>query len=164
MIKIGDTLLDASLTRSSDTLTISMVGSMTLDALAALLEPASAPEVRVLSDAGETTAIYKNHAVTALIIEVIDDTRQVTATLTVEPIEQTEADRLREQLERAEGILGEHDAALVEVAGMAADGQQLTGEAEDALIELAALYASLEERVAALEAQSAPDETGEEVS
>lgn len=98
-IRIGEQELEMlSLVQSGDRLTIGMVTDMSLDALAALLEPASAPEVRVLGEDGLTTAIYKSHAVTALEIRLINDARQVTATLQVEPIEQTEADALREQL------------------------------------------------------------------
>ncbi len=153
MIKIGSTLLDATLTRSGDTLSISMVGGMTLDALAALLDPGSAPEIRVLGEDGETSAIYQNHAVTALTVEVVGEARQATATLKVAPIEQTEADKLGERLARQADVIREHDEALCEVAGMAADTLTLSDEAGAALVELAGMVAELTERVTALEAK-----------
>lgn len=161
MIKINGTLLDASLMRSGDTLTVSMPSDMTLDALAALMDPGSAPEVRVLDEGGLTAAIYRNHAITSLTVEHVGDARQVTAELRVDPIEQTEADRLAEKLSRAEDIIGEHDAALCEVAGMAADGQTLGAEAGDALVELADMVAGLMERVGKLEAKHAQDAADE---
>ncbi len=164
MIRIGDTLLDATLTRSGDTLTVSMVSDMTLDALAALLDPGSAPEIRVLGEDGETAAIYQNHAVTALTIETVDDARQVTATLKVAPIEQTTEDKLTEQLARQADVISQHDDALCEVAGMAADNLTLSDEAGAALVELAGMVAELMERVAALEALSAPHTANGEVS
>ncbi len=158
MIRIGNTLLDATLTRSGDVLTISMVSDMTLDALAALLAPGSAPNIRVLGEDGATTAIYQNHAVTALTVEAVGEARQVTATLQVEPIEQTAEDKLTEQLARQADVISQHDEALCEVAGMAADNLTLSDEAGAALVELAGMVAGLTERVAALETlHSAPN-------
>lgn len=164
MIKINDILLDASLMLSGDTLTLSMVRDMpgegTLDELRKLLAPESAPQVRVLDEQGMTTAIYQNHAVTSLTLERADGGLRVTATLQVEPIEQTVADKLAEKLSRAEGIIGEHDAALCEVAGVAAEGQTMGSEAGAALVELAGMIAELMERVGALEAKHAQDAAG----
>ncbi len=140
MIKIGSTLLEASLTRSGDTLSISMVGGMTLDALAALLDPGSAPEIRVLDEDGETAAIYQNHAVTALTVETVGEARQA-------------------------DVIREHDEALCEVAGMAADTLTLSDEAGAALVELAGMVADLTERVGAIEAlQAAPNTASGEVN
>ncbi len=157
MIRIGETLLDASLTRSGDTLTVSMVSDMALDALAALLDPGSAPNIRVLGEDGMTMAIYGNHAVTALTIETVGDARQVTATLRVAPMEQTAEDKLGEQLAKQAGILSEHDAALVEVAGLTATNGQMANDADAALIELAGMVAELMERVGTLEALHAAE-------
>ena len=55
----------------------------------------------------------------------------------VQPIEQSDADKLHEELERLQTIVEEHEAALVEVADVAAESRQIGEESQAALIELA---------------------------
>lgn len=88
-----------------------------------MLNPETAPEIRVLDDEGGTAAIYRGHALTAVTIEP-GEPRRITATLQVQPIEQSDADKL-------------HEAALVEVADVAAESRQIGEESQAALIELA---------------------------
>ena len=123
MIQINGNLLVASLVRAGDKLTLGLTGDQPIDELLAMLNPATAPEIRVLDDAGGTVAIYRGHALTAVTI-VPGEPRRITATLQVQPIEQSDADKL-------------HEAALVEVADVAAEGRQIGEESQAALIELA---------------------------
>lgn len=136
MIQINGNLLDASLVRSGDKLTLGMTGDQPVEELLAMLNPATAPEIRVLDDAGGTVAIYRGHALTAVTI-VPGEPRRITATLQVQPIEQSDADKLHEELARLKTIVEEHEAALVEVADVAAEGRQIGEESQAALIELA---------------------------
>lgn len=138
MIQINGNLLNTSLVRAGDKLTLSMTSEQPIDELLAMLAPEAAPEIRVLNDAGQTMAIYRNHALTAVTIEP-GEPRRITATLQVQPIEQSDADKLREELARLKNIVEEHEAALVEVADVAAEGKQLGEESQAALIELADL-------------------------
>lgn len=68
MIQINGNLLDASLVRSGDRLTLGMTGDQPIDELLAMLNPEIAPEIRVLDDEGGTAAIYRGHALTAVTI------------------------------------------------------------------------------------------------
>lgn len=63
--------------------------------------------------------------------------QRITATLQVQPIEQSDADKLHEELARLKTIVAEHEAALVEVADVAAESRQIGEESQAALIELA---------------------------
>ena len=136
MLKINGNLLDASLVRSGDKLTLGMTGNQPVDELLAMLNPETAPEIRVLDDEGGTAAIYRGHALTAVTIE-LGEPRRITATLQVQPIEQSDADKLHEELARLKTIVAEHEAALVEVADVAAESRQIGEESQVALIELA---------------------------
>lgn len=136
MIQINGNLLDASLVRSGDRLTLGMTGDQPVEELLAMLNPETAPEIRVLDDEGGTAAIYRGHALTAVTIEP-GEPRRITATLQVQPIEQSDADKLHEELARLKTIVEEHEAALVEVADVAAESRQIGEESQAALIELA---------------------------
>ena len=136
MIQINGNLLDASLVRSGDRLTLGMTGDQPIDELLAMLNPETAPEIRVLDDEGGTAAIYRGHALTAVTI-MPGEPRRITATLQVQPIEQSDADKLHEELARLKTIVEEHEAALVEVADVAAESKQIGEESQAALIELA---------------------------
>lgn len=141
MLKINGNLLDASLVRSGDKLTLGMTGDQPVDELLAMLNPATAPEIRVLDDEGGTAAIYRSHVLTAVTIEP-GEPRRITATLQVQPIEQSDADKLHEELARLKTIVEEHEAALVEVADVAAESRQIGEESQAALIELAEMMTS----------------------
>ncbi len=134
MIQINGNLLDASLVRSGDKLTLGMTGDQPVEE--AMLNPETAPEIRVLDDEGGTVAIYRGHALTAMTIEP-GEPRRITATLQVQPIEQSDADKLHEELARLKTIVAEHETALVEVADVAAESKQIGEESQAALIELA---------------------------
>ena len=136
MIQINENFLDASLVRSGDKLTLGLTGDQPLEELLAMLNPETAPEIRVLDDEGGTVAIYRGHALTAVTIEP-GEPRRITATLQVQPIEQSDADKLYEELARLKTIVEEHEAALVEVADVAAESKQIGEESQAALIELA---------------------------
>ena len=136
MLKINENFLDASLVRAGDKLTLGLTGDQPIDELLAMLNPETAPEIRVLDDEGGTVAIYRGHALTAVTIEP-GEPRRITATLQVQPIEQSDADKLHEELARLKTIVEEHEAALVEVADVAAESRQIGEESQAALIELA---------------------------
>ena len=85
-----------SVTVRGEMLTIQMPrGDWTLETLTEAITPGSAPQVRVLDDEGVTTAIYAAHAVTELAFTQTDGVRMV---MQVEPLEQTQADALEEQI------------------------------------------------------------------
>lgn len=136
MIQINENFLDASLVRAGDKLTLGLTGDQPIDELLAMLNPATAPEIRVLDDEGGTVAIYRSHVLTAVTIEP-GEPRRITATLQVQPIEQSDVDKLHEELARLQTIVEEHEAALVEVADVAAESGQIGEESQAALIELA---------------------------
>lgn len=136
MIQINGNLLDASLVRAGDKLTLGLIGDQPVDELLAMLNPETAPEIRVLDDEGGTVSIYRGHALTAVTI-IPGEPRRITATLQVQPIEQSDADKLHEELARLKTIVEEHEAALVEVADVAAESKQIGEESQAALIELA---------------------------
>ena len=136
MIQINGNLLVASLVRAGDRLTLGLTGDQPIDELLAMLNPETAPEIRVLDDEGGTVSIYRGHALTAVTI-IPGEPRRITATLQVQPIEQSDADKLREELARLKTIVEEHEAALVEVADVAAESKQIGEESQAALIELA---------------------------
>ena len=68
MLKINENFLDASLVRAGDKLTLGLTGDQPIDELLAMLNPETAPEIRVLDDEGGTVAIYRSHALTAVTI------------------------------------------------------------------------------------------------
>lgn len=136
MLKINENFLDASLVRAGDKLTLGLTGDQPIDELLAMLNPETAPEIRVLDDEGGTVSIYRGHALTAVTI-IPGEPRRITATLQVQPIEQSDADKLHEELARLKTIVEEHEAALVEVADVAAESKQIGEESQAALIELA---------------------------
>ncbi|WP_102410408.1 hypothetical protein [Beduinella massiliensis] len=73
---------------------------MKLDELAALFDPGAATEVRVVDDAGLTTAIYSHRRVIEVGAQLDgNDVRRVYISLQIEPIEQSAADILRERLD-----------------------------------------------------------------
>ena len=120
MIQINGNLLDTSLVRAGDKLTLGLTGNQPIDELLAMLNPETAPEIRVLDDEGGTAAIYRGHALTAVTIEP-GEPRRITATLQVQPIEQRDAGKavllvsleLDEVLEVPDRILVMYEGAIV---------------------------------------------------
>lgn len=87
-IKIGETMIEgAALTVSHNLLGLSFQTDMTLEELAVLFDAETAPEIRVLDMAGNTTALYKNHKLTTLQMETLSGNRRVSAALQVTPLE-----------------------------------------------------------------------------
>ena len=120
---------------------------MPLDELAALFDPGSTPEVRVLDDAGLTTAIYGNRRIVEVAVRIDGSARCAVVALQVEPIEQGEADKLRERVE----------LQAAKITQLLADSA-----AKDALI--AAHEARISELQDVLDILTAPDANdGEEV-
>lgn len=100
-IKINDKQLDATLSKTGDRLTLTLTDTdLKLDELAALFDPGAATEVRVVDDAGLTTAIYSHRRVIEVGAQLDgNDVRRVYISLQIEPIEQSAADILRERLD-----------------------------------------------------------------
>lgn len=87
-IKINGTVIEnVSLTVSPNLLGMNFETNMSLDELAALFDAETAPEIRVLDAAGNTTAMYKNRKLTTLQLETISGTRRVSIALQVTPLE-----------------------------------------------------------------------------
>lgn len=102
-IRIGDTQLESALAQSGDRLTLTLPNTaLPLDELAALFAPGTAPEVRVLDDAGLTAAIYSNRKIVELAVHLDGTERRAIVALQVEPIEQSMADKLQERLDAQE--------------------------------------------------------------
>lgn len=81
-IKIGDTLIEGvSLTVSKGLLGMDFVGDMVLEDLCCLFD--TKEDVYVLDAKGTVTAVYKNHALTTIQIEVIGGKRRVSVVLQV---------------------------------------------------------------------------------
>ena len=99
-IKFGDTQLEAALVHMGERLTLTLTDTaLPLDELAALFDPGAAPEIRVLDDAGLTTAIYRNHAIVELAVRLEPgDVRRAVVGLQVQPIEQSVAEQLQERI------------------------------------------------------------------
>lgn len=127
-IKINDTQLDATLSKAGDRLTLTLTNAtLPLDELAALFDPGEAPEVRVVDDAGITTTIYSNRRVIEVSAQLDGgDVRRAAVALQVEPLEQSAADRLGEQIER--------QAAMIAQQGQTIAAQQMTIDSQAATI------------------------------
>ena len=99
-IKINDTQFEATLAQTGERLTLTLTDTaLPLDELAALFDPGSAAEVRVLGGDGMTSAIYSNRRVVEVGAQLdAGSVRSAFVALQIEPIEQGEADRLREQI------------------------------------------------------------------
>lgn len=121
-IKINDAIYTAnSVTVRGEMLTIQMPrGDWRLETLMEAAAPGSAPHVRVLDDDGVTTAIYAAHAVTELAFTQTDGVRVV---MQVEPLEQTQADALEEQI-AAQTRTIEAQQQRIEEQAQKIDGQQ----------------------------------------
>ena len=101
-IKINDTQFEATLAQTSDRLTLTLNTAQTLDELAALFAPGTAPEVRVLDYEGLTAAIYSNRKIVEVAVRIDGEDRRAVVSLQVEPIEQSVAERLQERLDAQE--------------------------------------------------------------
>lgn len=98
-IQVGETtLLCESVTANGTLLSLRLTATgRTLEELAAILE--GEPQIRVLGADGATQALYQSHALTALSMETVGGAQSVDVTMQVEPLTQTEADRLDERLD-----------------------------------------------------------------
>lgn len=114
IIKINDTQLDATISKAVDRLTLTLTNTaLPLDELAALFDPGATPEVRVVDDAGLTTAIYSNRRVIEVSAQLDGgDVRRAAVALQVEPLEQSAADRLGEQIERQAAMIAQHQTRI----------------------------------------------------
>lgn len=121
-IQINDTTYPADgITVRGEALSIQLrQDGRTLEELLAALAPGSAPQVRVLDEEGVTTAIYAAHAVTELALIQGGGVR---VGMQVEPLEQTQADALRERMAAQARTIGEQQANIE------AQAQQLSGHA-----------------------------------
>ena len=97
-IKVNDTIYDASVSLTGGMLTMSMESELTLEELDALFDAAAAPEIRVLAKDGTTEKIYRNHAVLKLVV-CPAEVRKVSVVIRAEPLAQSEAERLQEQID-----------------------------------------------------------------
>lgn len=127
-IKINDTQFEATLAQTGERLTLTLTDTaLPLDELAALFDPGSAAEVRVLGGDGMTSAIYSNRRVVEVGAQLdAGSVRSAFVALQIEPIEQGEADRLREQIER--------QAAMIAQQGQTITAQQMTIDSQAATI------------------------------
>lgn len=133
-IKVGDTQLESALAQSGDRLTLTISTALSLNELAALFEPGTAPEVRVLDDAGLTAAIYSNRKIIELAVSIDGAERRAVVSLQVEPIEQSMADRLQERLDAQEQTIAAQQA-IIDRQAQTITAQQATIAAQQAQID-----------------------------
>lgn len=111
-IRIGSTDFDARMHQmQGDRLEIyADMAGITLDALLAAVPAGSEPEVRLLGEDGLTTALYAGRKV--MEIGLVDGGETGKIVLMVEPLEQTEADKLRERQAVQDAAIAQHAEAL----------------------------------------------------
>lgn len=81
-IRMDGTRIDGvRLKESAGTLALSFQTDMLISELSALFEPQNGPEIEVLEKDGSVTGLYKNHALTSLMMETIGGVRQVSISL-----------------------------------------------------------------------------------
>ena len=144
-IKFGDTQLETALVHMGERLTLTLTDTaLPLDELAALFDPGAAPEIRVLDDAGLTTAIYRNHAIVELVVRLEPgDVRRAVVGLQAQPIEQSMAEHLQERVAAQEQAINQLQAdSLVKDARIAEQQSTLDNQAT-----------STDERIGAVEAE-----------
>ena len=138
-IKVNDTVYEASVAFQGHMMTMNMESELTLEELEAQFDAAAAPEIRVLAEDGTTAKIYKNHAVLKLVI-CPGDKRKVSVTIRAEPLAQSEADRLQEQINlQAKTIAAQADKIAAQDNLIAQ--QSKTIQSQSALLEAASVAA-----------------------
>lgn len=130
-IRIGDTVMTAGVRCAGGTLSLNFPGAR-IEEIAALLTQDGASQIRELTAAGTTKAIYQNHALTRVYAETIAGTTYVHAVLQTEKIEKSEAEALREELAALRGrvdalsgqsaLLSEKVKALLAACGLGGAG------------------------------------------
>lgn len=106
MIKInGVEITNASVTESDSQLGIRYASAMSFDDLADLFNEENAPEVAFINEDGTTGALYRNHKMTSLKVDVSGDERMVTVVLQVSAIEMKEAEIINEKLALQEKMI-----------------------------------------------------------
>ena len=138
-IKVNETIYEASISVQGHMMTMTMESELTLEELTAQFDAAAAPEILVLAEDGTTEKIYKNHAVLRLVI-CPGDKRKVSVTIRAEPLAQSEADRLQEQINlQAKTIAAQADKIAAQDNLIAQ--QSKTIQSQSALLEAASVAA-----------------------
>ena len=133
-IKINNTQLEAAITQSGDRLTLTLTQTaLPLNELAALFAPGTAPEVRVLDDAGLTAAIYSNRKIIELAVRIDGEDRRAVVALQVDPIEQSVAERLQEHLDAQEQTITAQQKTINQQKQTIAAQQAQIDEVQNAL-------------------------------
>lgn len=96
-IRIGEATYTAEVKHAAGTLALKFENAK-IEEVAAILDEDVAPEIRVMNKDGTTKGLYRNYALTRVDMEKIGGVRIVTAVLQTETIEQTEVDKLREEI------------------------------------------------------------------
>ena len=125
-IRIGEQEVEVAVVKDGQTLCLGLYGQTDIVEVYSAFQPNAMPEITIYDDEGHTNAIYANHKVT----QVAWNENNIQVNLLVDPLEVSEATRIREEMGEQE------ESAAV---------------SDDAIAELAELLAGLEERVTALE-------------
>lgn len=125
-IHVNGRNIQCGITKDGDKLGLVLLGETSVAEIYNAFLPATMPEITILDDAGSVISVYANHR----ILGAHWGQDRVQIDLQVEPLEATEAEEIRARIDAQE-------------ANTAGD--------EDAIAELAAIIADLEERVETLE-------------
>lgn len=140
IIRVNDTIIrNADVTSSSNMLGIKYVTDMALDQLVNMYDEETSHEVYFLNEDGTTQAIYKNHKLTSIRFDSINNVRAVTIVLQVENIELKEADQINEQL----------NLQATKIATQEAEIESLKNALDEATVTLGKTQEYLEEAQAA---------------
>ncbi|MED9821499.1 MAG: hypothetical protein U0J65_05655 [Christensenellales bacterium] len=124
-IRVAGNELDATIMQTGDLLTLAYASDMTLDALASMYDAAAAPEIRVLAEDGTTASLYQNHAVVRLTV-LPGAMRMVQVDMQVEPLAQSIADKLEEQIAaQKQAIVQQTEKIAAQAETMAQQAKQL---------------------------------------
>ena len=132
-IKINETIVsNVNLTDSGDLLGLNFVTNMTLAELETLFTPATSPEFRIVDDAENVVALYKNRKLITLRVDAGEAGNVVNLALQVTPAEIEEVELLTNQVNEQATVISEQ-AEQIE-AQAAANDEQAAQIAEQASV------------------------------
>lgn len=118
-IKINETIIsNVNITDSGDLLGLNFVTNMTLATLETMFTPATSPEFRIVDDAENVVAVYRNRKLITLRVDAGDSGNVVNLALQVTPSEIEEVEILTAQVEEQAAANAEQAAQIAEQASV----------------------------------------------